>query len=121
MNRSLQCWRHCAAPRTLLSNSPAVEIFAGLFFVGAALFALGTWLTRRTQQQPETSPGPITWTQQIAGPEPLPWELRLDIIERLAIVAQPWCVDLLNQALKEETDPVVRDAAERALLVIGAR
>ena len=45
----------------------------------------------------------------------------MDLIERLAIVAQPWCVDLLTLALKEETDTVVRDAAERALLVIGAR
>ena len=57
----------------------------------------------------------------MSGHEALSWELRIDIIERLALVAQPWCVDLLARALQEEIDPAVRDAAERALLVIAAR
>ena len=64
----------------------------------------------------------ITWTREITGDdERLAWELRIDAIERLALVGQPWCVDLLTQALDQESDPVVRDAAERALIVIGSR
>lgn len=121
MNRSQQFLKRCAAPLTLLSNNPAFGTFAALFLLGAALFVLGTWLARRPRAaQPLPEPA-ITWTREVAGAEALTWELRMDLIERLAIVAQPWCVDLLTLALKEETDTVVRDAAERALLVIGAR
>ena len=106
----------------MLSSNPALAIFAGLFLVGAALFAFGTWLTRRPVgvAQEEAHPA-ITWTQELAGAEQLPWELRMDMIERLAIVGRPWCVELLKLALEEESDNVVRDAAERALLVIAAR
>lgn len=115
----------CAAPLTLPSSNPALEIFAALFLIGAALFAAGTWLTRR--QLPQTVPNEppaaaITWTRAVSGTDDsLPWELRLDLIERLAIVGQPWCADTLTRALAEETDPVVLDAADRALLVILAR
>ena len=122
MSRLRRCSTRCAAPLTLLSSNPALEIFTALFLVGAALFAAGTWLTRR--QLPQTAAPPataITWTQAVSGTDSLPWELRLDLIERLAIVGQPWCADMLTLALAEETDAVVLDAAERALLVIQAR
>lgn len=111
----------CAAPRTLLSSNPALGIFAALFLLGAAFFAAGTWLTRRQTVVPVATPR-ITWTQDVANSdEAFGAELRLDMIERLAMVGQEWCVDVLRRAREEETDLIVADAVERALIVIGAR
>ena len=113
---------HCAAPRTLLPSNPALEIFAALFAIGAALFAAGSWLARHQPLPSAQIPAPLHWTRAVTdSEEELSTAMRLDLIERLAIVGAGWCVDALNAALEEESDPVVREAADRALLVIAAR
>ncbi len=123
MSRSPRCSKHCAAPRTLLSSNPALGIFAALFLLGALFFAAGTWLARRERVAPVSLPvAPITWTQAVANSdETFAPQLRLDMIERLAMVGQEWCVEVLQRARIEETDPAIADAIERALIVIGAR
>ncbi|MDQ2865525.1 MAG: hypothetical protein M3R51_04810 [Candidatus Eremiobacteraeota bacterium] len=109
----------------MFSNSPAFPFLAVLFVAGAALFALGTWLARRRPEamasaQPAVSA--LLWTRSVTGSdEVLPAALRLDVIERLALVGEPWCVSALREAASEETDAQTRDAAERALLVIACR
>ena len=113
----------CAVPRTLFTNNPALAILAVVFLIGAALFTLGSIVASRARGtlQTETS-SPFAWTRGITeGNEVLSWEMRLDLIDRLAIVGAPWCADALRAALDEETDARVREPAERALLVIECR
>lgn len=79
------------------------------FVLGAIIFALGTLLVRRERIARES-----------AAPS-MSQEDRLDMIERLVMVGQPWCVDELRAMLNNDSDPAVRDAADAALLVIGSR
>lgn len=39
---------------------------------------------------------------------------RIELIERLAFVGEPWCLDALRAAAKEERNPVVRKALDDA-------
>ncbi len=91
------------------SNRAGLILLVAIFVLGAILFALGTLLVRRERLAREDTT-PV-----------LSQEDRLDMIERLVIVGQPWCVDELRAILARDPDPVVRDAADAALLVIGSR
>jgi hypothetical protein len=93
----------------LHSNRAGLIFLVAIFVLGAILFALGTLLVRRERRAQEDTT-PI-----------LSREDRLDMIERLVIVGQPWCVDELRAILERDPDPLVRDAADAALMVIGAR
>lgn len=72
---------------------------------------------------PEAVPvAALSWTHDVTGDrEGIEPELRVDMIERLAMVGLPWCEKLLERAVAEDDDALVRDAAERALLVVRAR
>ncbi len=62
------------------------------------------------------------WTAELAGTnDELPADVRLDTIERLTIVGEPWCVPILERARTEDVDEALREAADAALIVIGAR
>jgi Flp pilus assembly protein TadB len=98
-----------AAPRRLHSNRTGLIFFVAVFVLGAILFALGTLLVRRER------------LARKAASQSMSQEDRLDMIERLVMVGQPWCVDELRAILNNDADPVVRDAADAALLVIGSR
>lgn len=56
---------------------------------------------------------------RVFSPEDL--EVRLDQIERLAMVGQPWCAEQLQREFLHDADERVRNAAEDALMVIAAR
>ena len=88
----------------MLSNNPGLLALVVVFIAGALLFALGTFMVRR-EKQAQT-------------PTVL---LRLDQIERLALVGQPWCVEQLEREFVTDRDVDVRNAAEDALVVIRAR
>ena len=61
-------------------------------------------------------PNGVTWTKQFdASSEPLDDAARLRLIDDLGMLRASWCIPLLEQALREETDPAHRDAAQRAL------
>ena len=47
--------------------------------------------------------------------------LRLDMIERLVIVGQPWCIEELERNFLTDPDERLRNAAEDAILVIKTR
>ena len=81
-----------------------------MFIAGALLFALGTFLVRREAQS----------LTPMAPELMVDIETRIDHIERLAMVGQPWCVEELRVMLGD-ADERVRNAAEDALLVIQAR
>jgi hypothetical protein len=91
----------------LHSNRAGLIFFVALFIAGAILFAIGTLLIRRDRSVREQ--------------EAMPSVDRLEMIERLVMVDQPWCVDELHRIATSDSDPVVREAAEAALLVIGSR
>jgi hypothetical protein len=58
----------------------------------------------------------ITWTKQFdPSGRPLSDEARLRLIEDLALLRASWCIPLLDQACREETNSVHRTAAQRAL------
>lgn len=64
----------------------------------------------------------LAWTREITGDdEAVEADVRIDMLERLAMVGEPWCAALLARAAEEERDETVLDAAERALLVVRAR
>lgn len=92
------------------SNRAGLIFLVAIFVAGAIFFALGTLLVRRERLAREEESAAM-----------LSVEDRLDMIERLVIVGQPWCIDELRNITNADPDPLVRDAAEAALLVIGSR
>ena len=93
------------------------------------LYIAGTFLKRwvderqyqrayeRPQQQPEPQESPATfaWTQALGMEGELDVPTRVDMIERLAMLGEPWCIDALKRAAKEEKNPQVVYAIEHAL------
>ena len=58
----------------------------------------------------------IRWAQQFASRSgALDDAARLKLINDLGILRAPWCVDLLEQASTEETEPALRVAVQLAL------
>jgi hypothetical protein len=109
-------------------NSPGVLVLVAAFLVGAVLFAFGTVLVRRSEVRvPAAESGiadrqAVPWTAELAGTnEALSRELRVDMVERLAMIGEPWCRDVLERACTHDPDAMVRDAAENAIIVIAAR
>lgn len=133
MKGSCRSSTRCAAPRRLLSNNPAYLIFGVVFAVGAVMFATGSLLVRRTREgpQPETIQmlEPIDgggnaspWTAELARSNELPaLDVRIEMIERLAMIGETWSVSTLERARAHDPDAHVREAAENALIVIAAR
>jgi hypothetical protein len=104
-------------------------VLAVVFAIGALLFLLGTAIVRRERRAVEVADVPADpmlalppWTADLAGTnEVIARELRVDMIERLAMIGEPWCVELLERARTQDPDTSVRDAAENALIVVAAR
>lgn len=90
------------------------------FIVGVLLFGISTSMLRssRDESAPVIATAPA-WPQLVddsltgAGRQ-----LRLDMVERLSIIGEPWCVDVLRAAMAQERDATVRSAITDAL---GAR
>ena len=109
------------------TNHLGVFVLA-LFVAGAILFVVGTMM-RREREVPETvletaAPPPALAAADDVRTEPEPeisLELRIDMVERLAIVGEPWCVEELERIRRDDPDEMVRDAADNALLVIASR
>ena len=105
--------------RTLLSSSALANVLLAVFIVGALVFVLGTMLSRERQARaieaqpaapPETKAEPV-----------LDVTARMDLVERLVMVGQPWCIEQLDTLRREDPDESVREAADAALMVIGSR
>lgn len=79
------------------------------------MFVIGTLIAR------ERAPD-VVMEESPARPAPLEGiELRIDTIERMAIVGQPWCVEELQEIRANDPSEMIRNAADDALLVIAAR
>ncbi len=86
----------------------------------AASVYLATELRRRRSAQEAVAvaltPPALRWTKEIAGDDELTAQERIAIVERLGLLANDWSAALLEEALDDEYDAVVREAAWRALL-----
>jgi hypothetical protein len=111
--RSARCSTRCAKLRQLPTNVDIAIVVA--FVVGVLLYGIGTSIMRSLRVQ-DGSLNTVTWPQlvdeSLVNADPA---LRLDIVERLSIIAEPWCADVLRQALKEENDARVKSAIADAL------
>jgi hypothetical protein len=101
----------------LLSTNPGALLFAVLIVAGAILYVIGTLLRRervaRVKDAQHSAQIPTEAVSDVAT--------RIDMVERLAMVGQPWCVDQLAKIRDEDPNDSVRDAAEAALIVIASR
>lgn len=68
----------------------------------------------RSDAMPLPAPS-VSWTARV-GAESADAAARLAIVQRLGIVGTDWCIEVLEAALDDEPDGVVRDAIWRALL-----
>ena len=87
------------------------------FVVGLLLFGIGTSMMRSLRVQNgngNIASWPRLVDESLADADP---RLRLDIVERLSIVGEPWCVDILRQAFKDENDAGVKEAISSVLAV----
>lgn len=86
-----------------------------LIAVAAIAFAIVTIYMRARAIENYTAVP--TWPQGLGydNGAPCDWTARVDVIERLAIIGEPWCLDALRTASTEERDPRVRKAIEHAL------
>ncbi|MEO6912447.1 MAG: hypothetical protein ABI182_00325 [Candidatus Baltobacteraceae bacterium] len=101
--------KHCATLRTLPSSSPYLVLVV-VFALGALLFGVGGALKRRSAA--------ITWTRLLDDTaSTYDLRTRIEMIERLGIVAQEWCRPILAQAALEEHDR----AATAAIAAARAR
>ena len=113
MTPSPTCWKHCAAPRTLLQSNARLVftlLLAALFVAGAGLYAIGVAMSRLAFA-PQ-----VPWPQRLDdSATELTTEEKIELIERLGLVGAPWCEEILKQADTEENDPTVRRAIAFAL------
>ncbi|HUZ50397.1 MAG TPA: hypothetical protein VMW12_11795 [Candidatus Dormibacteraeota bacterium] len=118
-----------------MAGSPYL-ILALLLVAGAALYGLGTLLVRSANSEAPIEPGAqaeagsaagtgasapstaraVSWTSLVTGTDDaLDSATRTDMIERLALVGEPWCIAAIKAAAETDDDAPVRDAAGRAL------
>jgi HEAT repeat protein len=85
------------------------------FVVGLLLYGIGTSMLRSQRAQNGARKG-VTWPrlvdESLTDADP---QLRADIVERLGIIGEPWCADILRQAIEQEDDAGVRSAITAAL------
>jgi hypothetical protein len=95
-----------------LSSSETIGLFGIIFVIGAIMFGIGNRLLRGRDDQRV-----LAWTLALGAPpdQPLDVETRLDVVERLALLHEPWCIDALRAASLEERDEAVAAAIRRAL------
>jgi hypothetical protein len=64
----------------------------------------------------EDEPLPDLWARLVATEDgPLDVQDRLDMVARLEMVGEKWCIDALESATREEQDPLVNAAVRAAL------
>jgi len=96
--------------------STAWIVIAVVFVIGLLLLGISSAMLRSVREDSLGVQGAASWPRLVdeslegAGPQ-----LRLDMVERLAIVDSEWSRGVLERARAEERDPQVRSAIEIAL------
>lgn len=121
--RSERFSTRCARPRTLLPSSHwsnwDIAIAAG-FSVGFLLFVVSSSMLRahgREAGEAARDRGPrLNWPQLVdESLTEVDADLRADMIDRLSVVRSAWSRGILQEAQRQERDPRIRAAIERAL------
>ena len=115
-----------------MSNSSYVTIgivvcaAAILFGIVSAIVAFVRDRWPRSYYKPEPveplpEPEPLQWTVALGAPADtkLDTKLRVEMVERLAMIGEPWCADALRAAANEDQDPEVDAAISAALARFG--
>jgi hypothetical protein len=80
-------------------------VFLVALVIGAALFGIGTAIVRAGERSTE-------WVSEVVTGETT-LEERLEIVERLGIVNEPWSLVVLARAAADDPERAVRIAASR--------
>lgn len=112
-------------------------VIVGIALIVTAVLVVGTmWLLERFRDhraqvewdrrnaEPEARPPEaveppiaVKWARSAGFPDDqlLDVEQRLEIVERLVMVGDDWCLETLREASREEREPRIRDAIAAAL------
>lgn len=83
-----------------------------LLAAGVVLYGAGTLVLRSIERKPKQPLWPALVDEELRDAD---LALRLDMIERLALVPSDWSTKILKQAREEEKDPALRAAIDSAL------
>lgn len=84
--------------------------------VAVLLLAISSAILRSLAKEEAAEAAPASWTQLVdESLGQADTQLRLDVVERLAIVNNSWSREVLQEAKKQERDQTVRSAIELAL------
>jgi hypothetical protein len=85
------------------------------FVVGLLLYGIGTSMLR-SQRAQNGNIKSVTWPRLVdESLTQADTQLRMDIVERLGIIGEPWCADILRQAIEQEDDAGVKSAISSTL------
>lgn len=87
-----------------------------LFAGGTILYAAGKIYSHARFLVPNGRAAQPTWMEAagIEQGESCDVAARIELVERLALLGQPWCLDVLQTAQRDERDPSVRKAIKSA-------
>ena len=90
--------------------------FAGLalLFAVAAIFLAVALMYVRARDFDEAHTTVPEWTRAVVDGADCDPATRIELVERLTLIAEPWCLDTLREATKEERHPQVRKALDEA-------
>lgn len=96
-------------------GSPYIAL-AVVFVMGLILFGIGTALRHPSEREAAAASSHITWTRIFDDEAETPdVATRLDMIERMAMLHEPWCLEALRIAAREERHRDLKRAARKAL------
>ena len=91
-------------------------ILTAVLIAGVMLFIVGS-IFLRDKQTAAAEATIAQWVQSIGYDEEAPVDAaaRIEIVERLSLLGEPWCLETLRAAEREEQDPAVSRAISKAL------
>lgn len=111
-------WTRFAARHTWQSINYIIPVI--VFAGGAVLYAAGK-IYSHARSLSANGDARFTWIEAagIAQDESCDAAARRELVDRLTVVGQPWCVEVLHLALREERDRSVRKAIRFALTIMS--
>jgi hypothetical protein len=93
--------------------SATVSLWLVVAFIAGFLLLLAGMLFWRRSSEPEI----VQWTQALGFPPDTPLDIatRRDIVERLAILDEPWAREALQSAAQEERNPTIQRIIKKSL------
>jgi hypothetical protein len=95
------------------SEIAAVTLVAGAILLAAAVIFIQAY----SFEAPRRADAAADWLQSLGvAPDAAPSAAeRIEMVQRLALVREPWCREVLHEAARQERDPDVLAAIDRVL------